>query len=116
MTRSRSAAREARRALLAEGGDPLGVVRTAPQLALIVALDVQLLRQRAVPGFVDRLLGAGQPAGGRRSKLPRQAVDRAGQLAVFHAAPDETPRRRLLGRQLLPEERQTQGTRRPDQA
>jgi hypothetical protein len=42
-----SAAGEARRALLDERGDALGVVGAVPEFTLVVALDIKLLRERA---------------------------------------------------------------------
>src|SRR6266481_2634884 len=60
---ARSATREVRRALLGEGRDPFGVIHAVTELALVVALDIQLLRQRAAQTLVDRLLGVRQSAG-----------------------------------------------------
>src|ERR1700751_3193948 len=80
-----SAAREARRALLAEGRDPFRVVGAAAELALIVALDVELLAQRAIGAWVDGLLGAREPAGRRRRQLQRQALHHRLELRVLDA-------------------------------
>ena len=56
------AAGELRRALLGERGDAFGIVLRAAQLALEIALLVELLLERTAPGFVDRLLGARETA------------------------------------------------------
>src|SRR5690349_897788 len=42
----------------AERGDAFGVVGGPAELTLIVALDIELLFERAIEAFVDRLFGA----------------------------------------------------------
>src|SRR6266853_1183497 len=85
---ARSATREARRALLGEGRDPFGVIHAVTELALVVALDIQLLRQRATQPLVNRLLGARQSAGRCGGELPRQTLHYRSELAVFDATPE----------------------------
>ena len=64
-----SSSAEARCALFHEGGDAFGVVRGVSQLALIVALDIELLLERAPTGAVDGILRAREAASGRLRKL-----------------------------------------------
>src|SRR5688572_1427939 len=52
---TRSSTREPGRALLHERGNALGIVRRPAQLTLQLALDLELLFERAAPTFVDRL-------------------------------------------------------------
>src|SRR5262249_2534254 len=111
LTPSVSATAEARCALLGEGGDPFGIVGAAAELALVVTLDVELLLQGAAETFVDRLLGACEAPCGRRGKLQCETVHQRRKLRVLDASPDQTPACRLLGRELLPEECETQSPR-----
>src|SRR6266404_2287758 len=113
---ARSATREARRALLGEGCDPFRVIHAVTELALVVALDIQLLRQRAAQTLVDRLLGVRQSAGRCGGELPRQTLDHRSELAVFDATPDQPPGGGLLGAELVAEEREPERARRADQA
>jgi len=64
--------REARRALFGEGCDPLRRIHAVAELALVVTLDIQLLRQRTAQPLVNRLLGRAESAGRRGGELPRQ--------------------------------------------
>src|SRR6202047_5008424 len=97
MARGPSAASEARRALLGEGRDPFGVIDAVAELALVVALDVQLLRQRTSQPLVNRLLGSREPAGRGDGQLPRQTLDHGGEFIVFDTTPDQPPGRGLRG-------------------
>ena len=86
-----SAAAEARRPLGGERRDALSVVGGAPELALVIALDVELLGECAPKALVDGLLGARDAARGRGGEVPRQVVDEAGKFSVLDAAPDQAP-------------------------
>src|SRR5256714_2146649 len=105
------ASREARRALFREGGDPFGVIHAVAELALVVALDIQLLRQRASQSLVDRLLGSREPAGRCGGELPGQILDHGGELTVLDATPDKPPGGGLLGAELVAEQREPQRAR-----
>src|SRR4029077_12375742 len=107
---------ETRRALGGKGGDALGVVLRAAELALVVALDVELCGERAPQAFVDGLLGTRQTAGGGGGKVSRQVLDDAGKLGVLDAAPDQAPVRRLLRGELVAEEGESQRAGRPHEA
>ena len=48
--------------------------------------------------------------------MQREAVDHGGELRILDAAPDQPPGRRLLGRQLLAEERESEGPCRADES
>src|SRR5579862_6250322 len=109
-----SASGELRRALRGERRHALGVVSAVTEFALVVALHVQLLRQRAAEALVDRLLGARQSAGRCRRKVARELIDGRGQLGVVHAAPDQPPGGRLFGAQFFPQQGQAERARRAD--
>src|SRR4029077_20203542 len=111
-----SASGEARRALFGEGCDPFGVIHAVAELALVVTLDIQLLRQRTSQPLVNRLLGSRQPAGRCGGELPRQILDRGSEFTVFDATPDQPPGRGLLGAELVAEQREPQRARRADEA
>src|SRR5256884_5524632 len=115
-SRRTSAPGEARRALFGERRDPFRIVGAVPELALVVALHVQLLRERAAPALVDGLPGAREGAGRCGGELSRQSVHDFGELTVLDAAPDQSPGGGLLGGQLLAEERESHGARRADEA
>src|ERR1700724_3501546 len=115
MARGPSASSEARCALFGEGCDPFGVIHAVAELALVVALDIQLLRQRATQPLVDRLLGSRQPAGRCGGELPRQILDHGSEVSVFDAAPDQPPGRGLLGAELVAEQREPERARRADE-
>src|SRR5215472_7991902 len=78
--RRNSSSGEPGRALLAEGSHALGVVGGASELGLIVALDIELRRERVPPALVDRLLGARQSPRRSARKLRRQPLDHATEL------------------------------------
>src|SRR6267142_3015781 len=111
-----SVSAEARRALLGEGCHPFRVVRAVAELALVVALDIQLLRQRTAQPLVNGLLGSRESAGRRGGELPRQILDRGNEFIVFDATPDQPPGSGLLGAELVAEQREPQRARRADEA
>src|SRR3977135_675851 len=80
-----SVSAEARRALRGEGCPPFRVVRAVAELALVVALDIQLLRQRTAQPLVNGLLGSREPAGRRGGKLPRQILHPGNQVIGLDA-------------------------------
>src|SRR3569833_257662 len=100
-----SAAGEARRPLGEERGDAFAIVVAVAELALDVALEVELGFERVVDAGVQRALDGGEAARGRLRELRDQALDRGRQFGVVAALPDETPGGGLLGRQLVAEQR-----------
>ena len=75
-----SLALEHRRALFEEGGDALLVVRAAAERAHDVALQVELLVERAGPGGADQPLGLGQPP--RRPAAKRASRASASSISL----------------------------------
>src|SRR5581483_475055 len=105
-----SAASEARHALFHERRHTFGVIGGVAELLLVIALDIELLRERMAPAFEHGLPRPREPARRGGGELPGERVDLGCELGVLHTAPDEAPLRRLLGGQLLTEECEAHGT------
>src|SRR5918992_3843961 len=98
---TRSLAAEARVTLLGECGNALGIVLRPAELALKIALRIELLLERASPGFVDRLLRACEAACRCRGELFGERVHGVLEFRVIDASPDEPPLRCLLRGKLV---------------
>src|SRR6185437_5437506 len=107
-----SSAVEPRRPLLHERRHALGVIGGVPELLLIIALDIELLLERAARALEHGLFGPRQAAGRGGRQLPGERIDLRSELTVRDAAPDEAPLRGLLGRKLLAEKSEPQRARR----
>src|SRR5260221_425680 len=94
-----------------ESRDTFGIVRRPPKFALQVPLDVELLVERVPPATADRGLRRRKTSSGRDRELLRERLDRRLQFRIIHALPDHPPCRRLLGRQLGSQQRQSERTR-----
>src|SRR5580658_1795471 len=112
----RSVTGEVRRTLLRECCDALGEIARVAELALKVALDVELLLKGPLTGAVQRLFGARKTTGRSRGKLSRHLIDDGAELRVLHTAPDQTPLLCLLGAQFVPEQCESARARITDQA
>src|SRR4051812_26496601 len=99
--RGLSAAREARGALLHEGGDPLDEVWAARQLALDGRLELQLLAHARELPLVELALGARVGARRPGSETVGQLARVLLELGVGHHAVDQAPFQGLLGRDAL---------------
>src|SRR6516225_8464445 len=73
--------------------------RGAAEFALCIALRVKRLRKAPAACRINRLLGAGEASGRRGGELGGQSFDRRCELTVIDAAPNQSPRRRLFGRE-----------------
>src|SRR5512145_1079080 len=81
----------------------------ASELSLAVALVLQLLFERTMPGVVDRLLDASKSKRRCRSELACQRIHGVLQFGVLDTTPDQSPLRSLFRRQLIAEECQAKG-------
>src|SRR6185369_13814307 len=88
-----SASRELRRSLRGEGFYAFAIVVAVAERALHVALEVELRRERARSGRLQRFLDRRVAARRTLRQLREQLVGDALQLIVLDALPDETPRR-----------------------
>src|SRR5688572_5729462 len=83
--------RESRRALFRERRDALRVVFRVTELALEVALAVELLDERCRRPRIHGLAGAHEATRRRPGERAREAVDELGEADIVHATPDESP-------------------------
>src|SRR5512135_371807 len=108
-----SAPGETGRALLQERGNAFAVVGTETELALQVALEIELLFQRIARRRVHRALDRGEPAGRRVRQLREHRVDGRRKLRVVDAFPDQAPGRCLFRRYPVAQHRETHRARAP---
>src|SRR3989344_2217903 len=111
---ARSAARKHRRAPLSERAHTFGEALTVHQLHLARALQVQLLGQGITLGGREDRARLCNGMGRHRGQLARQAPGLGVELRVFDAGPDQAPFLRSLRRQLLPGQRESEGSDMPD--
>src|SRR6185437_10254989 len=97
---------EIRRPLFQERGDALAEVVGRGGLYLQRALEVELLVEGVGEARVERLLDEGEGARRLAREMLRQRRRLRHQRVVVDDAPDQPPRRRLLGRQLVAEQGQ----------
>src|SRR5512132_756520 len=107
----RSASGESRRTLVEESGDAFAIVRAVAERALQVALEIELLLERVAGGCMQRTLDRREAARRRLRELREQRVDRCPQLGVLDAFPDQSPRGRVFGGQLVAKQREPHRTR-----
>ena len=107
---------EMRRPLGGERGHPFPIVLAVAELALQVALEIELRRQRVAGGRLQRLLDRGETPRGRLRQVGQELLRDGRQLGVLDALPDEPPLRGLLRRQLVAEEREAERARVADEA
>src|SRR3989344_4591638 len=106
--------RALRRAPLSERAHPFGEALTVHQLHLARALQVQLLGQGITLGGREDRARLCNGMGRHRGQLARQAPGLGVELRVFDAGPDQAPFLRSLRRQLLPGQRESEGSDMPD--
>src|SRR5688572_18226884 len=102
---------KARHTLRRERRNAFLVVSGHAQLALEIALAVELLGERRRGCRPHRLARAHQRPRRRGREGGGESVDLGREIRVVHAAPDQPPGCGLLGRKLLAEERETHGAR-----
>src|SRR6201999_2456048 len=108
-----SAAGEIRRAFLAECGDAFFIIRGAAELALQVALVIELRLQRDLPALAHRELDRGEAPGRPARQTRDELVGLAFELVVVDRAPDQAPAFRLFRAERLAGQCQAQGARLP---
>src|SRR3989344_3642414 len=114
MATPRSAARKHRRAPFSERAHTFGEALTVHQLHLARALQVQLLGKGITLGGREDRARLCNGMGRHRGQLARQAPGLGVELRVFDAGPDQAPFLRSLRRQLLPGQRESEGSDMPD--
>src|SRR5690348_7084377 len=106
-------ARKFRRALLAKGCDAFLVIARAAELALQVALEIELLVQARGPSLAHGHLDGGVSLCRSRGQARDELVGLARKLIVLDRAPDEAPALRFLRRQRFAGERKAERARLP---
>src|SRR5439155_18439800 len=107
---------ELRRPLGGERGHPFPIVFAVAEIALQVALDIELRRQGVACGGLQCFLDRGQTSRGRLSEMSQELLRDGRQLGVLDALPDEPPLRRLLRGELVAQERKAERARVADHA
>src|SRR5450631_399986 len=105
---TRSSPKKIRRPFAGEGRDTFRIVRGPPKFALHVPLDIELCRERMSPAIADRGLGRRETSSRCDGKLLRERLHRRLQFGIIDALPYHPPGRRLLGRQLVAKQCQTE--------
>src|SRR5216684_2377266 len=103
-----SSSREPGRPLLNERGNTLRVVGGSAELALRIALDVELLGERVLPTAANRRLGPGEAARQRYGQPFSECVYGRSEFGIPNALPDHSPSGSLLRRELVAEQGQAQ--------